>query len=89
MKELLNDAKPDLESPVQQQQMEKKRSYLKRIDGGTIFEYNTGTKEIKEAQYITIEVGGNPRLSINPGCLYVEALNLQNAQKRVKKGKFI
>lgn len=78
----------------QQQEYKLLGAYLPQIDGGTIFEFNRETKELKKAvfrhsdEYRLGEINA-PKLDVNKGCIYVEALNLTNAVKRLKNGKFV
>lgn len=75
-------------------------SHVPKIDGYTIFEYNMETKEIVPAVYQTEDAYildlsnlSNPvnsrKLHLNKGCIYVEALNIKNAIKHLKKGNYI
>lgn len=68
--------------------------YRFTIDGGKVFEMVKATEEIREAAYEdpkVFELGGpklRPKLIVNPGCVYVEALNKRSAYNRILKGKF-
>lgn len=61
------------------------------IDGGSVFEYDLETELITKVEFVfddVIEIGVKPkrRINTNPNCLYVEALNLRNAKKHLRKG---
>lgn len=63
------------------------------IDGGKLFCYDKKKNEITEATYRTNDVfivgeNNNPKLDVTPDCIYIEALNVVNAKKRLIKGKF-
>ena len=86
-------AKQVIEQKVKQQQEYKKLgTYIKQVDGGCIYAFNPKTGELKPAEYKTELVFGQKprkRLDVEPGWVYVEALNEKNAWKRLKKGKII
>lgn len=67
--------------------------YAPKINGGVVFEYNRKTREMKPAVFRhskTFDLMGNnnPQLDTTPNCLYIEAVNIDNAHKRLTKGKF-
>lgn len=77
----------------QKQQKEYKLigSYVPKIDGYRIFEYNFETKVLRPAQFRmsdTYILGGVNKkiLDANKGCVYIEALNEKNALKRLLRG---
>lgn len=57
--------------------------------GQALFEVNATTKEIKKATFKsnTFTVGGTNKkeLVINPGCVYIPALNATNAKRRFER----
>ena len=60
--------------------------------GHKVWELNEETGEIKEAQYHKKDVGfihtiSNPEIIINPDCIYIPALNKENAKKKYLKNK--
>lgn len=68
--------------------------YTPKIDGGTIFEYNRETREFKPAQFRTSDLfvigsANRPKLYTKKGMIYVEALNISNAAKRLRRGDII
>ncbi len=87
----------DIEIAVQKKQQQEYRKlgdYTPTIDGYTIFEYDKEAKTILPASFRTNEtyvIGGEnrPILEVKNGCIYVEALNIKNALKRLKRGDVI
>lgn len=87
----------DIEIAVQKKQQQEYRKlgdYTPSIDGYTIFEYNKEAKTITPASFRaneTYKIGedNRPILDVKKGCIYVEALNVKNAVKRLKRGDFI
>jgi len=82
-------------SVVRKQQQEYKLlgKYSKRIDGGKIWEYTRETKELKLAEFRyseTYVIGSleNKKLDVKNNCIYVEAINRENAIKYLRNGKF-
>ena len=78
----------------QQQECRKLGEYTPHIDGYTIFEYDKEAKTILPASFRANEtyvIGGQnrPILDVKKGCVYVEALNMKNAIKRLKRGDVI
>ncbi len=68
--------------------------YQPKIDGYVIFEYNKESGDLSPASFrqnTTYEIGGKNRrvLDVNPGCVYIEALNERNAIKRLARGDVI
>lgn len=69
-------------------------SYIPRIDGSKIYEYNRATKEIEQAAFIAndeyvIGAPNHQKLDVKKGCVYVEAINKENAIKRLRRGDII
>lgn len=66
---------------------------LKPIKGHVVFEVNELTGEIKKAEYkrdTVVAFGGShptEKLVIKPDCVYIPALNVQNAKKKYMKDK--
>ena len=65
----------------------------RRIPGLTLFEFNVKTKEIRPAM-VTRDVifdskSGKPiyknKTEVHEGCLYIQALNAQNVEKKLRK----
>lgn len=70
------------------------RNYRPSIDGGFIFEYDPSTisltkLELQDTGEYVLGGSNNKKLHTRPGCLYVEALNLKSAWKRVKQNRFL
>jgi len=76
-------------------QVEKKivGQYLPKVDGGKIFVYNRDTKTMNEVTYshspnfYTHKVN-EKRIDITPNCVYIEAINIENAYRKLLSGKF-
>ena len=87
----------DIEIAVQKKQQQEYRKlgeYTPKIDGYNIFEYDKEAKTILPASFRTNEtyaIGeeNRPILDVKKGCAYVEALNIKNAIKRLKRGEII
>lgn len=86
-------ARQDRQEVKQKQQNEyKKIGYLKHQNGHTLFSYNTKTHEWKVAEiqktaYINFDrsVVKNAKVTVEKDCVYIEALNLKNAKKRLAR----
>lgn len=71
-----------------------------RRPGLTLFEYNSKSKTVQVAEVNTqhsyrynektkkIGVGSRTRVQVRDGCMYVQALNLKNAIRKVRKAGF-
>lgn len=76
---------------VRQAEHEKQNKLISRIRprrGHKIFEYNIESNEIQEAKIDSTFVVGKPsvkKIQVNKNCLYVSALNIKNAVKKLKK----
>ena len=64
----------------------------KKVKGHILFSYNEKTGEFKQADVkrnIEIGLDGLPvyktEITKEPNCIYIQALNLENAKKRLKK----
>jgi len=69
----------------------------RKIRGLTLFEYNEVTKEILPAKFkpVTVNITGdgsgnydrlqNFELVVNQNCIYVQALNVKNALRKISK----
>lgn len=78
----------------QQQEYKLIASHVPKIDGYKVFQYNKETREFSVAKFRqneTFVLGGNnnPKLDIEKGCVYIEALNEKNALKRLRRGDVI
>lgn len=67
--------------------------HLSRVDGGKMFVYNCETKTLTEATYhqsvnYYIHKPNEKRIDITLNCVYIEAINLQNAHRKLLSGKF-
>ena len=86
-------ARQDRQEVKQKQQNEyKKIGYLKHQNGHTLYSYNTNTHEWKVAEiqktaYINFDksVVKKAKVNIEKDCVYIEALNLKNAKKRLAR----
>ncbi len=104
MKELLNHdrlndrARIEAEQSIKQQHELKFDGSIRPMEGHTLFEINTTTKEIKQAEFIshkTIDwnvaidiINGKPlerKVVQKRGCVYISALNKENALYRYNK----
>lgn len=61
-------------------------SYYPKVDGGKIFEYNPKDGIISEVNKSEIQ---GKKVFTNKDCYYVEAINIKNAIKKLKKGVLI
>ena len=82
------------EKARQTKEFKKIGSYCPRIDGGSIYEYDIHSGRLGPAEYKKTDifvVGGSNRqkLIVKKDCVYLEALNVKNAFKRLKAGKII
>lgn len=66
--------------------------HQKKVKGHILFSYNEKTGEWKQADVkrnIEIGLDGLPvyktEITKEPNCIYIQALNLENAKKRLKK----
>lgn len=97
MKLLDNEFANEIEIAIQKRQQQEYKligSYVPKIDGYTIFQYNKETKEFSVAEFRqsdTYVIGGNNgrKLDVKKGCVYIEALNEKNALKKLKRGDVI
>jgi len=91
--EVLNEVETVIKKKSEQE-FKKLGSYRPTIDGYKIWEYDMADQILREAEFKESDIyiiGGDntPKLYTKPGCIYIEALNIDNAVKRLKKGKFI
>ena len=83
---------------VRQEQVAKKQKEYKligmqrKVPGHTLFEFNKKTKEVRPAQVTreaALTIKGKPtfrtKTDIHEDCFYVQALNKQNAIKKLRK----
>lgn len=97
MKELLLKDKTEVVSQIEKQEEQNKGligSWRITIDGGTVFEYDSGNNTIAPCDWEYDEVlvlGEKPRkkVIVKENCIYVEALNVKNAVRRMKKGRWL
>lgn len=71
-----------------------------RRTGLTLFEYNSKSKTVQVAEVNTqysyrynektkkVGVSSRTRVQVRDGCMYVQALNLKNAIRKVRKARF-
>jgi len=71
-------------------------SYRMKIDGGKVFRYDIANNKLTPAEYELIDTldlnkktTAKHKLSIKPDSVYIEALNLKNAFKRLMKRKIM
>ena len=89
---------PSLVKPNKQQEERKAPAEfhlvasVKRVKGHILFSYNTKTGEWKQApikREVTLDMEGNPifntSVAIEKDCVYIQALNLANAKKRLSR----
>lgn len=83
---------PDIsiEKKVEQEKQHKKVGQLKPHKGHTVFQYNTETGAITKAVFEELVLFNsltkvNKRINVEKDCLYVSALNLKNAAKKIAK----
>lgn len=81
---------------IEQQQKKQKEYHLigqiRRIPGLTLFEFNKRTKEIRPASVsrtIGVKYDGTTyfrtRTDVRQDCFYLQALNIKNAEKKLRK----
>jgi hypothetical protein len=92
MKELENnnfDPEISIEKRQEQESKIERVGQLKPQKGHTVFQYNTKTGAITKAVFeedLPYAFGKqNKRIIVEDGCIYVSALNLKNAAKKVAK----
>ncbi len=56
--------------------------------GMTLFEFNKNTKELKKTE-ITRGENGKKEVMITEGCIYIYALNIKNAERRLRKAGYL
>ena len=56
--------------------------------GLTLFEFNKETKELKKTE-ITRGENGQKEVIITDGCIYIYALNIKNAERRLQKNGYL
>ena len=98
--ELLNKekAKTELQQEKQQEYQLVYQGTIIPHEGHILYEINLSTNEIKEAEYLAQDYvldwewhpSKKPRVDssvvMNEGCVYISALNKNNAMKKFKKG---
>lgn len=87
----------DSEKERIEMQQKKKQEFrfvgsTKRVRGHTLFSYNTETLELKKADMVysdSVDMRGiplhNARVVIEKNCIYLQALNIKNAIKHLKR----
>lgn len=83
-----------VEHTIKQQQEYKLIGKARRKPGMTLFSYNTQTGEMKQAEIekecaMTFDgkVSYKSKVKIEPNCIYGQALNLKNWEKKINKMK--
>jgi hypothetical protein len=99
MKEIQDFNQDKIEVQIEQQQKKEIKLIGKqrKIPGLTLWEYNTKTFDLDKAKYSKVdlhlkslsnkpqELESRHKVIANEGCLYFQALNLKNAERKVKK----
>lgn len=98
MKDILPDVPQAHIDEVRHEQVAKKQKeyhmvgHVRRVPGLTLFEFNKRTHEIRPAQIkreAVLTTDGTPvfrtRTDIHQDCFYLQALNVKNAEKKLKK----
>ena len=95
---IVNDL-PEGKHEVERQQEERRvpnefrfDGRIRRTPGHTLFSYNVQTEEWKVADVerkVVIDTKGKEhyitRVKREPGCVYIQALNLKNVQKKIQR----
>lgn len=89
IKSLGFDADISIEKKVEVEKLQKV-GQLKPHKGHTVYQYNTQTGAITQAVFEDLIIGvmgakQNKRILVQKECIYVSALNLKNAAKKVAK----
>lgn len=84
------DQVKDVRQKEEHEQKEKRVGQLKPHKGHTIFKYNTVTGELTKAVFDEVEYDitkgkQQKRITVEEDCMYVSALNIKNAVKRLGK----
>ena len=86
------EAKAPVEQVAKKQQEYHLIGKQRKVRGHILFEFNKQTKEIKPAAVTRKAILGyngaakfETRVDIHQDCFYVQALNKQNAEKKLKK----
>ena len=99
MKGILPTLQSEHEEATRTEQVVKKQKEYKlvgsqrKVAGHTLFEFNKSTKEIKAADIkreCIIDFGANKpiyktKTDMHENCIYIQALNIKNAIKKLKK----
>lgn len=87
-------------APKPQKQEHRFLGTVIRRPGLTLFEYNSKSKTVQVAEVNTqysyrynektkkVGVSSRTRVQVRDGCMYVQALNLKNAIREVRKARF-
>lgn len=87
-------------APKPQKQEHRFLGTVIRRTGLTLFEYNSKSKTVQVAEVNTqyyyrynektkkVGVSSRIRVQVRDGCMYVQALNLKNAIRKVRKARF-
>lgn len=87
-------------APKSQKQAHRFLGTVIRRPGLTLFEYDSKSKTVREAEINTqhfysynakrntFSVSTTSRVQVRDGCMYVQALNLKNAIRKVRKAGF-
>lgn len=86
-------SKDNIETVIQNKKEVKLLGSQTKVKGHTLFEYNTKTREIKEATFksqivdfksVTTESPDDRKtVIVKEGCVYIQALNKKNAIKKL------
>ena len=86
------EAKAPVEQVAKKQQEYHLIGKQRKVRGHILFEFNKKTKEIKQAalsRKVILGFNSDPvyetRVDIHQDCFYVQALNKQNAEKKLRK----
>ncbi len=61
--------------------------FHRKISGGAIYAYHHPTRTLGKVLISSSETGN--RIDLMADCGYIEALNMENAMRKLKAGKFI
>lgn len=86
------DAKAPTEQVAKKQQEFRLIGKARKQRGHTLFEFNRETKEIRKAEITrkaSLQLDGTVKyktdVNMKPDCFYLQALNVENARKKLRK----